>query len=54
MDEEELPHAPGATVAEHEELVDALNRGPLAAEAAFRAHLEDARDRMAAYVRATG
>lgn len=54
MDEEELPHAPGATVAEHEELLDALSRGPAAAEAAFRAHLEDARDRVAAYIRATG
>jgi DNA-binding GntR family transcriptional regulator len=54
MDEEELPHAPGATVAEHEELLEALGRGPEAAEAAFRAHLEEARDRVAAYVRAIG
>jgi GntR family transcriptional regulator, gluconate operon transcriptional repressor len=54
MDEEELPHEPGATVAEHEELLDALGRGPEAAEAAFRAHLEEARDRVAAYVRANG
>lgn len=54
MDEEELPHPPGATVAEHEELLDALTRGPEAAEAAFRAHLEQARDRVAAYVRANG
>jgi len=54
MDEEELPHAPGATVAEHEELLAALSRGPEAAEAAFRAHLEEARDRVAAYIRAHG
>ena len=54
MDEEELPHAPGSIVDEHEELLDALGRGPEAAEAAFRAHLESGRDRVAAYVRATG
>jgi GntR family transcriptional regulator of gluconate operon len=54
MDEEKLPHEPGATVAEHEELLAALGLGPEAAEAAFRAHLEDARQRVAAYVRASG
>jgi GntR family transcriptional regulator, gluconate operon transcriptional repressor len=54
MDEEKLPHAPGTTVAEHEELLAALRDGPEAADAAFRAHLEDARDRVAAYVRASG
>jgi DNA-binding GntR family transcriptional regulator len=52
LDEEKLPHEPGATVAEHEELLEALGRGPEAAEAAFRAHLEEARLRVAAYVRA--
>jgi GntR family transcriptional regulator of gluconate operon len=54
MDEEKLPHEPGATVAEHEELLAALSLGPEAAEAAFRAHLEDARQRVAAYVRGGG
>ena len=54
MDEEKLPHAPGTTVAEHEELLAALGDGPEAADAAFRAHLENARDRVAAYVRASG
>lgn len=54
MDEENLAHPPGATVAEHEELLAAFSHGPEAAEAAFRAHLEVARDRVAAYVRSSG
>jgi GntR family transcriptional regulator, gluconate operon transcriptional repressor len=54
VDEEKLPHEPGATVAEHEELLAALGRGPEAAQAAFRAHLEEARERVAAYVRDSG
>lgn len=54
LDEEKLPHAAGATVAEHVELLDALRRGPDTAEAAFRVHLEEARERVAAYVRASG
>jgi hypothetical protein len=31
-----------------------MKPGPEAAEAAFRAHLEEARDRVAVYVRANG
>ena len=54
LDEEKLPHAPGATAAEHEELLTALALGPDRAEAAFRAHLEEARERVAAYVRDSG
>jgi DNA-binding GntR family transcriptional regulator len=54
LDEEKLPHAQGAAVTEHEELLAAFRFGPEAAEAAFRAHLEDARQRVAAYVRSNG
>jgi GntR family transcriptional regulator, gluconate operon transcriptional repressor len=54
LDEEKLPHEQGAAVTEHEELLAALRSGPEAAEAAFRAHLEDARQRVAAYVRSSG
>jgi GntR family transcriptional regulator, gluconate operon transcriptional repressor len=54
LDEEKLPHEPGAIVAEHEELLEALGLGSAAAEAAFRAHLEEARQRVAAYVRDSG
>ncbi|MDX6422169.1 MAG: hypothetical protein QOG28_6789 [Trebonia sp.] len=54
LHEEKLPPAPRAAVTEHEELLAALGLGPEAAEAAFRAHLEDARQRVAAYVRDSG
>lgn len=54
LDEEELSHEPDSITGEHEELLDALGRGYAAAEAAFRAHLEEARDRVAAYVRENG
>lgn len=54
LDEEELGHEPDSITGEHEELLAALGRGEAAAEGAFRAHLEEARDRVAAHVRANG
>jgi DNA-binding GntR family transcriptional regulator len=51
LDEEELSHEPGSMVSEHECLIDALSGDAAAAEAAFRAHLEEARDRVAGHVR---
>jgi DNA-binding GntR family transcriptional regulator len=50
LDEEELSHEPGSMVSEHECLLDALGGDATAAEAAFRAHLEEARDRVAGHV----
>lgn len=51
LDEEKLGHQPGSLAEEHRHLFDALRWGDLAtAETAFREHLEDARDRVAAYV----
>jgi GntR family transcriptional regulator, gluconate operon transcriptional repressor len=54
LDEEELSHAPDSIVGEHEELLEALGKSVTEAEAAFRAHLEDARDRLAAHIGAPG
>jgi DNA-binding GntR family transcriptional regulator len=55
LDEEKLDHQPDSIVAEHRDLLDALRLGDLAtAEAAFRQHLEEARDRMTAYVQQAG
>lgn len=51
LDEEKLGHQPDSIVGEHNYLLDALLSGHLAsAEVAFRKHLEEARDRVAAYV----
>jgi DNA-binding GntR family transcriptional regulator len=50
LDEGELGHEPDSIAGEHEDLLDALRTGILAAEAAFRRHLQDGRDRLAAYV----
>jgi DNA-binding GntR family transcriptional regulator len=51
LDEEKLGHQPDSIAGEHKYLLDALLSGDLAAaKAAFRAHLEEARDRVAAYV----
>lgn len=55
LDEEKLDHGPDSIVAEHRDLLDALRLGDLAtAETAFRQHLEEARDRMTAYVQQAG
>jgi DNA-binding GntR family transcriptional regulator len=54
LDEGELGHEPNSIAGEHEDLADALRCGLPAAEAAFRSHLEDGRDRLAAYVGGTG
>jgi DNA-binding GntR family transcriptional regulator len=55
LDEEKLDHQPDSIVAEHRDLLDALRLGDLAtAETAFRQHLEEARDRMTAYVQQAG
>jgi len=50
LDEGELGHEPNSIAGEHEDLLDALRTSIPAAEAAFRCHLEDGRDRLAAYV----
>jgi DNA-binding GntR family transcriptional regulator len=51
LDEEKLTHQHGSIAGDHECLLDALRSGDLAvAEAAFRTHLEEARDRVSAYV----
>jgi DNA-binding GntR family transcriptional regulator len=51
LDEEKLGHQPNSIAGEHGQLLDALRFGDLAtAEAAFREHLENARDRVTAYV----
>jgi DNA-binding GntR family transcriptional regulator len=51
LDEEKLGHGPDSIADDHEFLLDALLSGDLAtAEAAFRTHLEEARDRVSAYV----
>jgi DNA-binding GntR family transcriptional regulator len=48
LDEEHMNHA--STVSDHQQLLDALRAGDLAvAERAFRAHLEEARDRVVAH-----
>jgi len=55
LDEEKLGHQPDSIAGEHRHLFDALRWGDLGtAEAAFREHLEDAWDRMTAYVERTG
>jgi GntR family transcriptional regulator, gluconate operon transcriptional repressor len=55
LDEEKLGHQPDSIAGEHGHLFDALRSGDLGtAETAFREHLEDARDRMTAYVERTG
>jgi DNA-binding GntR family transcriptional regulator len=55
LDEEKLGHEPESTAGEHKFLLDALLSGDLAAaEVAFRSHLEEARDRVAAYVAQSG
>lgn len=55
LDEEKLGHQPDSSAAEHKYLLDALLSGDLpAAELAFREHLEEARDRVAAYVAQSG
>ena len=55
LDEEKLGHQPDSIAGEHRHLFDALRWGDLGtAEAAFREHLEDARDRMTEYVERTG
>jgi DNA-binding GntR family transcriptional regulator len=55
LDEEKLGHQPDSIVVEHRHLFDALRLGDLAAaETAFREHLEEARDRMTAYVQQAG
>jgi len=55
LDEEKLGHEPESTASEHKFLLDALLSGDLAAaEVAFRSHLEEARDRVAAYVAQSG
>jgi DNA-binding GntR family transcriptional regulator len=51
LDEEEFSHEPVGTVGEHEQLLGVLAGDIATAEAAFRTHLEEARDRVAAYVR---
>jgi GntR family transcriptional regulator, gluconate operon transcriptional repressor len=51
LDEEKLGHGPDSIADDHKFLLDALLSGDLAAaETAFRTHLEEARDRVAAYV----
>jgi GntR family transcriptional regulator, gluconate operon transcriptional repressor len=51
IDEEKLGHQHGSIAGEHKDLLDALLSGDLAAaEAAFRTHLDEGRDRVAAYV----
>jgi DNA-binding GntR family transcriptional regulator len=51
LDEEKLEHQPDSIASEHKYLLDALLSGDLAAaEAAFRTHLAEARDRVAGYV----
>jgi GntR family transcriptional regulator, gluconate operon transcriptional repressor len=51
LDEEKLTHQHGSIAGDHKCLLDALRSGDLAvAEAAFRTHLEEARDRVSAYV----
>jgi GntR family transcriptional regulator, gluconate operon transcriptional repressor len=51
MDEEKIRHQPDTIAGEHKYLLDALLSGDqAAAEAAFRTHLDEARDRVAAYV----
>jgi GntR family transcriptional regulator, gluconate operon transcriptional repressor len=51
LDEEKLGHGPDSIANDHKFLLDALLSGDLAAaETAFRTHLEEARDRVAAYV----
>jgi DNA-binding GntR family transcriptional regulator len=55
LDEEKLGHQPDSIAGEHKYLLDALLSGGLsAAELAFREHLEEARDRVAAYVAQPG
>jgi len=50
LDEEHMDHASASTVGDHQLLLDALRAGDLAvAERAFRTHLEEARDRVAAH-----
>jgi GntR family transcriptional regulator, gluconate operon transcriptional repressor len=51
LDEEKLGHGPDSIADDHKILLDALLSGDLAvAEAAFRTHLDEARDRVAGYV----
>jgi DNA-binding GntR family transcriptional regulator len=51
LDEEKLTHQHGSMTGDHKFLLDALLSGDLdVAEAAFRTHLEEARDRVSAYV----
>jgi DNA-binding GntR family transcriptional regulator len=55
LDEEKLGHQPDSIAEEHRHLFDALRCGDLGtAETAFREHLEDARDRVTAYVERAG
>jgi DNA-binding GntR family transcriptional regulator len=55
LDEEKLGHQPDSIAGEHKYLLDAVMSGHLAsAEVAFRKHLEEARDRVAAYVARSG
>ena len=50
LDEEHLDHETASTVRDHQQLLDVLRAGDLAvAERAFRVHLEEARDRVAAH-----
>ena len=50
LDEEHLDHESASTVSDHQLLLDVLRAGDLAvAERAFRTHLEEARDRVAAH-----
>ena len=51
LDEEQLEHAPASIVSDHQVLLDAVLAGDLdLAQRAFRAHLEEARDRVAEHV----
>jgi DNA-binding GntR family transcriptional regulator len=55
LDEEKLGHQPDSIGGEHRHLFDALRWGGLStAETAFRAHLEEARDRVTAYAERAG
>jgi GntR family transcriptional regulator, gluconate operon transcriptional repressor len=55
LDEEKLGHQHGLIAGDHKYLLDALLSGdPATAEVAFRSHLEEARDRVAAYVEHSG
>lgn len=55
LDEEHIDHESVSTVSDHQLLLDVLRAGDLAvAERAFRTHLEEARDRVAAHYALAG